>query len=132
MSQYNKPVADKPTSVQIGKAAESLASDYLQQHGLKLISRNYRAPCGELDLIMQDHDHMVFVEVRFRRHTRYGSGADSVTASKQDKLIKTALYYLQQHPRQAKQAVRFDVVSLSAVDGRSNIESIKDAFQAEG
>lgn len=132
MSQCNKSVANKPTSLQIGNAAESLACDYLQQRGLKLISRNYRAPYGELDLIMQDHDHMVFVEVRFRRHTRYGSGADSVTASKQDKLIKTALYYLQQHPKQAKQPVRFDVVSLSTVDERSDIEWIKDAFQAEG
>ena len=125
-------MANKPTSLQIGNAAESLACDYLQQHGLKLICRNYRAPYGELDLIMRDHDYMVFVEVRFRRHARYGSGADSVTASKQDKLIKTALYYLQRHPKQAKQPVRFDVVSLSAVDDRSDIEWIKDAFQAEG
>lgn len=125
-------MTNKPTSLQIGHAAESLACDYLQQRGLKLISRNYRAPYGELDLIMQDHDHMVFVEVRFRRHHHYGSGADSVTAIKQDKLIKTALYYLQQHPKQAKHPVRFDVISLSAVDGRTDVEWIKDAFQTEG
>lgn len=122
----------KPTSLQIGNAAESLACDYLQQRGLKIIARNYRAPYGELDLIMQDHDHMVFVEVRFRRHNQYGSGADSVTSRKQDKLIKTALYYLQQHPKQAKYPVRFDVISISAADGQTHIEWIKDAFQAEG
>jgi putative endonuclease len=125
-------VGNKPTSLQIGNAAESLACDYLQQKGLKLLTRNYRAPYGELDLIMQDHDHMVFVEVRFRRHHRYGSGADSVTAVKQDKLIKTALYYLQQHPKQAKHPVRFDVISLSTANGQTNIEWIKDAFQTEG
>ena len=125
-------MADKPTSVQIGQAAETLACDYLQQHGLKLISRNYHAPYGELDLIMQDHDHVVFVEVRCRRNLHYGSGADSITASKRDKLIKTALYYLQQHPKQAKRPVRFDVVSLSAVDDDTDFEWIKDAFQAEG
>jgi putative endonuclease len=125
-------VPDKPTSLQVGNAAESLACDYLQQRGLKLLTRNYRAPYGELDLIMQDHDHMVFVEVRFRRHHRYGSGADSVTAAKQDKLIKTALYYLQQHPKQAKHPVRFDVISMSAADGQTDVEWIKDAFQAKG
>ena len=122
----------KPTSLQIGNAAESQACDYPQQCGLKIITRNYHSPYGELDLVMQDHDHMVFVEVRFRRHNQYGSGADSVTSRKQDKLIKTALYYLQQHPKQAKQPVRFDVVSLSAADGQTDIEWIKDAFQTEG
>lgn len=125
-------MGNKPTSVQIGNAAESLACDYLQQHGLKLLTRNYRARYGELDLIMQDHDQIVFVEVRFRRHPHYGSGADSVTAVKQDKLMKTALYYLQQHPKQAKHPVRFDVISLSAANGPADIEWIKDAFQAEG
>jgi putative endonuclease len=122
----------KPTSLQIGHAAESQACNYLQQRGLKIITRNYRSPYGELDLVMQDHDHMVFVEVRFRRHNQYGSGADSVNSRKQDKLIKTALYYLQQHPKQAKQPVRFDVISLSAADGETDIEWIKDAFQTEG
>ena len=123
---------DKPTSLQVGNAAESLACDYLQHRGLKVLTRNYRAPYGELDLIMQDHDHMVFVEVRFRRHLHYGSGADSITTTKQDKLIKTALYYLQQHPKQAKHPVRFDVISMSAADGQTDVEWIKDAFQAKG
>jgi len=125
-------VANPPTTLQIGTAAESLACDYLQQQGLDLLARNFRAPFGELDLIMQDHDYMVFVEVRFRRNHRYGSGADSVHAVKQDKLIKTALYYLQQHPRLAKRPVRFDVVSISIMDKRPQVDWIKDAFQAEG
>lgn len=123
---------DKPTSLQIGMAAESLACDYLQQQGLDLLERNYRAPRGELDLIMQEHDHMVFVEVRFRHNHRFGSGADSVHATKQDKLIKTALYYLQQHPKLAKRPVRFDVVSISTKDNQPQIDWIKDAFQAKG
>jgi putative endonuclease len=125
-------VPNKPTTLQIGTAAESLACDYLQQRGLVLLERNYRATHGELDLIMQDHDHMVFVEVRFRRNHRYGSGAESVHATKQGKLIKTALYYLQQHSKLAKRPVRFDVVSISAIDGQPRIDWIKDAFRAEG
>ena len=125
-------MANPPTTLQIGTAAESLACNYLQQQGLALLARNFRAPYGELDLIMQDHDHMVFVEVRFRRNHRYGSGADSVHTAKQDKLIKTALYYLQQYPRLAKLPQRFDVVSISIVDNQPQIDWIKDAFQAKG
>lgn len=117
--------------MQIGAAAEALACDYLQQHGLVLLARNYRVPQGELDLIMQEHDHIVFVEVRFRRNHRYGSGAESVHTAKQGKLIKTALYYLQQHPKLAKRPVRFDVVSISIIDAQPRIDWIKDAFQAE-
>lgn len=125
-------MAKHPSSIQIGNAAESLACDYLQQHGLVLLERNYRAPFGELDLIMRDQDHTVFVEVRYRRNHRFGSGADSVNTAKQDKLLKTALYYLQQHSRLAKRPVRFDVISISKMEGQSDINWIKDAFQAEG
>jgi putative endonuclease len=125
-------VAKHPSSIQIGNAAESLACDYLQQHGLVLLERNYRAPYGELDLIMSDQDHTVFVEVRYRRNHRFGSGADSVRTAKQDKLLKTALYYLQQHPKLAKRPVRFDVISISKMEGQPDINWIKDAFQAEG
>jgi putative endonuclease len=125
-------VAKHPSSIQIGNAAESLACDYLQQHGLVLLERNYRVPYGELDLIMRDQDHTVFVEVRYRRNYRFGSGADSVRTAKQDKLLKTALYYLQQHPKLAKRPVRFDVISISKMEGQPDIDWIKDAFQAEG
>lgn len=125
-------MAKKPTSREIGSAAESLACDYLQQHGLILLERNYRAPHGELDLVMQDHDHVVFVEVRFRRNHGFGSGADTVGRAKQDKLMRTALYYLQRHPRLAKQPLRFDVVSITTMDGQGNMDWIKDAFQAKG
>ena len=123
---------NKPTSIQIGTAAESLACDYLQRQGLALLERNYRAPYGELDLIMRDQNQTVFVEVRYRRNQHFGSGADSIRPAKQDKLLKTALYYLQQHPKLAKRPVRFDVVSISVPEGQPEIDWIKDAFQAEG
>ncbi len=125
-------MAKKPSSIQIGNAAETLACDYLQQHGLALLERNYRAPHGELDLIMRDQNQTVFVEVRYRRNHRFGSGADSIQSAKQGKLLKTALYYLQHHPKLAKRPVRFDVVSISTMQGQPEIDWIKDAFQAEG
>jgi putative endonuclease len=120
-----------PSTAQIGKQAESLACEYLQRQGLHDIERNYRTRTGEVDLIMQDGRTLVFVEVRFRSNPNYGSGADSVTRRKQDKLINTALYYLQQHPHYAHWETRFDVVSISSPANHPEFEWIKNAFQAE-
>lgn len=120
-----------PTSSQIGSAAEDRACAYLQQQGLKLLTRNFRGPRGELDLVMQDRRQVVFVEVRYRRRQHFGSGADSVTASKRDKLVKTALYYLQCHPEVSRLANRFDVVSISGEPPQDEIDWIPNAFLAE-
>ncbi|MBE9539452.1 MAG: YraN family protein [Proteobacteria bacterium] len=113
-----------------GKNAENTACQYLQQQGLKLIERNYFCPRGEIDLIMRDATSIIFIEVRYRRNIRFGSGAESVDRRKQEKLLATAAHYLQNHPKAAKGACRFDVVSLTGQDDQQKIEWINDAFQA--
>lgn len=117
----------------IGQAAEDLACRYLQDQGLHLIERNYRCKRGEIDLVMRDANSVVFVEVRYRRNHRFGSGAESVDRHKQAKLIATALHYLQSNKAAAKSSARFDVVSVS-VQGKSpqtpEIQWIKNAFDA--
>ena len=114
------------TTRQQGQIAETQAEDFLQQQGLKPLARNVRSPRGEIDLIMEDEDTIVFVEVRLRRRNDFGSGADSVTRSKQEKLIATASYFLQQNKRLAKRPARFDVVS---INGQDNMDWIKNAFE---
>jgi len=118
------------TSRQIGGDAENLACHYLQQQGMTLLERNYHSRLGEVDLIMQDHESLVFVEVRYRQQNQYGSAEDSVTRHKQDKLIKTALYYLQHHPQRAEQPSRFDVVAINGCGTKAEIDWIKNAFLA--
>jgi putative endonuclease len=115
---------------EIGRQTEQAACQYLQAQGLTLIERNYLCPRGEIDLIMRDRHTTVFVEVRYRRNSRYGSGAESVDRRKQAKLLSTAAHYLQQHPRAARGACRFDVVSLTLDNGRQTLDWIPDAFQA--
>jgi putative endonuclease len=112
---------------QRGNAAEEQACSHLERQGLRLVTRNFRAAGGEVDLIMRDGAHLVFVEVRYRRSARYGSGAESVDSRKQSKLVNAALYYLQRHPEQTRHPTRFDVISLS----ETGIEWIKNAFQSE-
>src|SRR4051812_25697034 len=108
-----------------GKAAEDLAAGYLLGQGLKLISRNYRCRFGEIDLILQDGKMTVFAEVRLRSNSRFGSGAASVTAQKQQRLLAAAHHYLA--GQRSSPPCRFDVLAMDSLDS-SRINWIKDAF----
>lgn len=109
-----------------GLIAESLARDYLSSNGLIWRASNYRCRLGEIDLIMDDGEYLVFVEVRARRSVAFGGGLASVTYTKQQKLIKTAWIYLIQHKLHATRACRFDVLS---VDGDPpQVHWVKNAF----
>ena len=121
-----EPVPNKPSA---GALAEARAETFLLQQGLVKRARNYRCKLGEIDLIMQHgtaHDTtLVFVEVRLRSHTGFANAAESVTYRKQQKIIKTAQHYLQQHQLTDKANCRFDVIAFSDNDSP---EWIKDAF----
>lgn len=119
-----------PSSVSRGKWAESIARDYLKDKGLELLDSNYRCPRGELDLVMRDGSIIVFVEVRYRQSGDYGSGADSVTEIKQQRMIATAQHYLQHTAGSESVSCRFDVVSISRNPKNPEIDWIKDAFDA--
>lgn len=108
--------------------AEERALDLLQEGGLKLLARNVRFRVGELDLVMQDHETIVFVEVRFRSPSRYGGATSSITAAKQQRLIRAAACWIRQQFRGAEPASRFDVVTF---DG-ATVGWIKDAFGVSG
>ena len=112
-----------PSTRLIGKKAEDVAYSFLVRNGLTLVTRNYRCRYGEIDLIMQDSDNLVFIEVRYRKSSLFGSAAESVSHNKQGKLVFTANHYLQNHP--SPLAMRFDVVAISA---DQEIEWITNAF----
>ena len=115
-------------AINTGKEAEAHACRHLQAEGLQLLQRNYHTRRGEIDLIMQDKDSLVFVEVRFRRQSHFGSAAESVDRKKQSRLIDCASHYIQTFPEIARQPCRFDVVSIGG--NMDNIEWIRDAFSA--
>lgn len=106
-----------------GDSAEQQAHEFLLQHGLKPVTRNFRCPQGELDLIMTDNDTLVIIEVRFRQTDKYGSAAESVTRSKQLRIIAATQVYLATH--KINPLLRFDVVALS---GNGTLNWIKNAF----
>lgn len=112
-----------------GKTAEERACVFLQQQGLKLLNKNFRCFSGEIDLIMQDKDHVVFVEVRTRNRTDYGDALESITPAKVQKLIRTATLYLQKQKWLYRVNTRFDVVVIHPVKGEMKLEWIPDAFR---
>lgn len=109
-----------------GAQAEHLACLYLQQQGLKLLEKNYRCRMGEIDLVMQQGDSLIFVEVRQRSNTRFGGALSSVTLKKQGKLRLAALHYLQHNAPRAN--ARFDVIAVQGDITQQQIEWIRDAF----
>jgi len=107
-----------------GKEAEQLAADMLRAQGLREVCRNYHCRGGEIDLIMRDGEQLVFVEVRYRSRSDYGTAAESVQQTKQQRLTLAALHYLQKSRYSGP--CRFDVV---AIDGKRQPCWLKDAFQ---
>ena len=88
------PPADRQ---QAGASAEDAALAHLQAEGLHLLARNARYPFGEIDLVMREGATLVFVEVRFRRPSRFGGGALSVDASKRRKIARASQAWLSSH-----------------------------------
>jgi putative endonuclease len=113
-----------------GKSAEEQARQHLEQRGLQLLVRNYRCKRGEIDLIMQDGDTLVFIEVRYRKSANYGTPVESITAQKQHRLLATAKHYLQR--QRVSVACRFDVIGITGSSADSRIDWIKDAFRSDG
>jgi len=119
MKLFAMPVAPDsrlPTSVSLGRDAEARALNFLLQHGLTLIEKNFRCRTGEIDLIMRDAHILVFIEVRSRKDRRFGGAAASVGLLKQQRLWRSAAFYLLRFRKPP--ACRFDLVAIDGDDLR--------------
>jgi putative endonuclease len=106
---------------EIGRVGEQLASDFLQKKGYHILSRNWSTRLGELDLVVEDGETLVFVEVRTTCSSRFGLGFQSVDWRKQQKVRRLALQYLQQN-RLGQRPIRFDVISVLLDDTFSPVK----------
>ncbi|MBN1397542.1 MAG: YraN family protein [Bacteroidetes bacterium] len=110
-----------------GKAAENLAADFLEQRGLKILERNFRYERGEIDLIAEEGDELVFIEVKARRSSLFGAPEDAVTEKKQEQIQAVAEGYLFIHGIDDR-PYRFDIVAIDFQDGNAKFLHMKDAF----
>lgn len=108
-----------------GANAEAFAEQYLIAQGLAPLERNYRCKQGEIDLIMEQGNILVFVEVRYRKSDRYGAAAETVTSRKQSRIIAACYHYLK--AQKIDRPMRLDVVAIS---GNNALNWIQNAFQA--
>jgi len=113
----------------LGFDGEAFVASWLQKSGFILLEKNFRTKFGEIDLICQKEDLLVFVEVKTRRST-YFQIASVVNLSKQKKIIHIAKYYIYQNQIQDK-ICRFDVASILFKDSKYEIEYFEDAFQEQ-
>ncbi len=120
-----------PQHLAAGKIAETIAKKYLTSKGLELIERNFRTKNGEIDLIMRDGLTIVFVEVRYRKNTRFGLPHETVTIKKQRKILKAAQLYLIEKHLFDEHECRFDIVAIHGTIPNHNINWITDAFYAQ-
>lgn len=110
----------------LGKESELNVCRFLEKQGLILIEQNFRCLCGEIDLIMQHDQEIVFIEVRTRGSQDFGSAIESITKNKQKRIIKSAVFYLQKRNLFDKVYCRFDVVGVAG----NQFEWIPNAFDA--
>ena len=112
----------------VGQEYEALAEKYLQQHGCKILERNYRNRSGEIDLIVLDGETIVFVEVKFRKTLHAGTPLEAVNFRKQKQICKVSDYYRLTHGISEFCALRFDVISV--LD--DEVTWLKNAFEYLG
>ena len=115
-----------------GQEGESAAEQYLRHKGYRIVARNLRSPVGELDLVAEDGQVLVFVEVKARRTDAFGGAIQAVHQRKQEKLIRLAAQYLAHHHVKGR-LCRFDVVLLQGRDAVApQIVHIQNAFEVSG
>lgn len=113
-----------------GHRAESLVCAHLEACGLKPLTRNFRGRFGEIDLIMRDKSVIAFIEVRYRKNNRVLHASETVDPAKCERIVKTALQYMQTLSDPDKYSFRFDVVAVTGDLNDPTIDWIPDAFQA--
>jgi putative endonuclease len=93
-----------------GKAGEDRAARLLTEAGYRIIERNYRSEAGEVDIIAQDHETLVFIEVKAWNTYGFENLEYAIGKKKQKKIVETAKIFLESHREYSNNQVRFDVV----------------------
>ncbi|WP_242861418.1 YraN family protein [Cellulosilyticum ruminicola] len=102
---------EKQNKKAVGKAYEDLATAYLIEKGYKILERNYRCRVGEIDIIAKEQEIVVFIEVKYRKTTAFGSPAEAVNYYKRQRILRIAKWYLHAHYN-IEINCRFDVIEI--------------------
>ena len=109
-----------------GDWGEEYARRFLERKGYSILESNYRSQYGEIDLVAQEGECLVFVEVKSRRTGAFGRPEESVTEAKQQKLVQAALDYMQVKGLEEDEW-RIDVVGIEAGGSRPRVRLVRNA-----
>lgn len=110
----------------IGSQAERFAKTYLEQQGLTFIMQNYHCKSGEIDIIMQDQEELVFVEVKFRSSQSHGSAIEYFHRTKRRKFESAVMHYMQEHNLNPSQVPhRIDLVGIDKNNQTNQVTWLK-------
>lgn len=109
--KFNYDIAVNMTTTKLGRKGEQKAAEFLKEKGIEILTRNFRSPHGEIDIIGKKEGQIIFFEVKTRTSDTCGNPEDSITPRKKEKLIATALYYLQEKDLLSSNW-RIDVISI--------------------
>ena len=111
-----------------GMEREGQAAAFLEERGYEILGRNYRCPSAEIDIVAREGEYLCFVEVKYRRGSRYGGVEGAISVEKMRRICTGARYYLAENRLRTDMPVRFDVVFILGED----ITLIKNAFSYVG
>ena len=112
----------KRSARETGTWYEENAARYLEQQGYRILEKNFRCRQGEIDLIAEESGYLVFIEVKYRRTSRLGTGEEAVNTKKQRRILGAARWYLMEH---GMHLCRFDVAAINGTE----ITLIRNAFE---
>lgn len=119
------------TKTEAGRLGEERVCAYLTERGYSIISRNFRIKGGEIDIIAENGDYIVFVEVKARRRGSMVSGFEAVNRRKQGLVIRAAAEYLRRNPSILQP--RFDTAQVTLEDGgASEVDYLENAYDTTG
>jgi putative endonuclease len=114
-------------NIELGCKGETAAVSFLKMNGFKIICTDYRTKLGQIDIIAKENNTVCFIEVKTRTSSRFGSPDEAILAFKQKKISESALIFLKNN-KLLESPARFDVVSVSYIDNKPQVELIRDAF----
>ncbi len=111
--------------LQLGKAGEEIAARFLEEKGYRILGKNYRCALGEIDLIAEFENTVVFAEVKTRSSTRFGNPQEAVNRQRISRLARAGEFYLREK-KLTTRSWRIDVLSLLSKEGDFHVEQIEN------